>query len=434
MRGSVFKTRTGYRFAIRVDVTPYEYVDRNGQRVTADQRQLKRAGFERSKDAKAALDHVNQLIALGADDDRLRRKIGDMVCAARYGRPLPSVDEVRRRLGAHRDPDARTYSVGEWLDVWLAQCEHLQPSTYGDHTTIVRLYLKPHLGDVMLDRLDDRHLGELFAWINARNDVVRQARDNGDPVPSNPLDDRKTIRQVGAAMQRKILKTLCVALNAAKKRRLIDYNPATEYKLPRVRSARAPRPRVWWSSDQVRRFLDATRDDRLHALWRVALLRGLRRGELLALRWSDVDLDHGMLFVRSGKTESSKRTVSLDAGTVAVLREHGLRQKKERLATVGAYQENNLVFAQEDGSPIPEHRITFGFQKLARRHGLPRMRFHDARHTAASIALESGIDIKIVSDQLGHSTTRLTHDLYSHVVRRLHDEAAETVAALVDGA
>jgi integrase len=91
------------------------------------------------------------------------------------------------------------------------------------------------------------------------------------------------------------------------------------------------------------------------------------------------------------------------------------------------------VFAREDGTEIPPHRVTLGFQRLARHHGLPVMRFHDARHTAASIALESGIDIKVVSDQLGHSTTRLTHDLYQHVIRRLHDEAADLVAAKVDG-
>jgi integrase len=90
------------------------------------------------------------------------------------------------------------------------------------------------------------------------------------------------------------------------------------------------------------------------------------------------------------------------------------------------------VFAREGGTPIPPQQVTFGFQRLARRHGLPVMRLHDARHTAASIALESGIDIKVVSDQLGHSTTRITHDLYQHVVRRLHDEAAERIAAKVD--
>jgi integrase len=91
------------------------------------------------------------------------------------------------------------------------------------------------------------------------------------------------------------------------------------------------------------------------------------------------------------------------------------------------------VFAREDSTEIPPYEVTLGFQRLARRHGLPVMRFHDARHTAASIALESGTDIKVVSDQLGRSTTHITYDLYQHVVRRLHDEAAERVAALVDG-
>jgi integrase len=212
--------------------------------------------------------------------------------------------------------------------------------------------------------------------------------------------------------------------------RLLDRNPASWRMLPRAER----KIRTWWSSTEVRRFLEATRDDRLHALWRVALLRGLRRGELLALRWADVDLDAGVLRVRAGKTESSQRVVSLDPGTVAVLREHRRRQLEERVATFGAYDDHDLVFAREDGTPIPPHEVTFGFQRLAHQHGLPKMRFHDTRHTAASIALESGIDIKVVSDQLGHSTTRLTLDLYQHVVRRLHDEAAARVAAVIDGA
>jgi integrase len=183
----------------------------------------------------------------------------------------------------------------------------------------------------------------------------------------------------------------------------------------------------------VRRFLEATRDDRLHALWRVALLRGLRRGELIALTWADVDLDAGMLRVQAGKTESAQRVVSLDPGTVAVLREHRRRQLEERVATFGAYDDHDLVFAREDGTAIPGHQVTFGFQRLARQHGLPKMRFHDTRHTAASIALESGIDIKLVSDMLGHSSTRITYDVYQHVSRQLHDDAAARVAAVVDG-
>ncbi len=418
MRGAIRRRGDRYEFAVRIDTTD------------VDNRQLKRAGFERRKDAQGGLDHVRELVKLAGADDRLRCRIGNMIFKASYGKPLPSVDEVRRRLGAGREPDARTYTVGEWLDIWLAECGHLEPSTYGDHATIVRIYLKPHLGDVMLDKLDGRHIRAMFEWISERNDVVRQAREIGELVPFDPLEVRRRVQVVGPTTQGKILKTLRAALNVAANddHRLIDRNPAARFKLPRAER----KPRTWWSSDQVRRFLEATRDDRLVALYRVALLRGLRRGELLALRWADVDLDARTLHVRAGKTESAQRAVSLDPGSVAVLREHRRRQLEERVATFGAYDDHDLVFAREDGTPIPPHQVTLGFQRLARQHGLQVMRFHDARHTAASIALESGIDIKVVSDQLGHSTTRITHDLYQHVVRRLHDEAAERVAASVD--
>ena len=123
----------------------------------------------------------------------------------------------------------------------------------------------------------------------------------------------------------------------------------------------------------MRQFLEATHDDPLHGLWRVALLRGLRRGALLALRWVDVDLDARTLHVRA-ETESAQRVVSLDTGTVAALREHRRRQPRNAFATFGAYVDHDLAFAQEDGTAIPGHQVTFGFQRLARRHGLPRMR------------------------------------------------------------
>jgi integrase len=183
-------------------------------------------------------------------------------------------------------------------------------------------------------------------------------------MPSvDPLDVRRSARVVGPATLGKILKTLRTALKVAVSddHRLIDRNPAARLPLPRVEVEVEPKPRVWWSSAQVRQFLEATRDDRLHALWRVALLRGLRRGELLALRWADVDLDTRTLHVRAGKTKSAQRVVSLDAATVAALREHRRRQLEERFATFGAYDDHDLVFAQEDGTAIPGHQVTFGF-------------------------------------------------------------------------
>ena len=123
--------------------------------------------------------------------------------------------------------------------------------------------------------------------------------------------------------------------------------------------------------------------------------------------------------------------MSLNASTVGALRTHRKRQLEERAATFGAYDDHGRVFCREDGTAIPPHRVTVEFKKRARQHRLPVMRFHDTRHTAASLMLEAGVDIKVVSDMLGHSTTRITLDIYQHVVRRLHDEAADRVEALV---
>ena len=391
-RESDDKVIINYEFACRIDTSD------------VDQRQLKRAGYKMRKDAQAGLKRVHALVDLAGSDDRLRRKIGDLIFAARYGRPLPSVDEVRRRLGAGREPDACEYTLGEWLDTWLAGRGDLEASTRGSYRIHIEKHLKPHIGDVQLDRLDSRHIKAMFDAINARI--------------------------TGLNTQRQILKTLRAALYAAMdQEHLIVRNPAARFKL-----ARAPETkRVWWSAEEVRRFLEATSGDRLAALWRTALMGGLRLGELLALRWADVDLDAKTLHVRYGKTPSSRRTVSLDAGTVKVLREHQLRQKKERLATFGAYHDDDLVFAREDGTPIQVHRPRIEFKRRARQLGLPVIRFHDARHSNASMLLEAGVDIKVVSERLGHSSTRITHDVYQHVAPRLQADASDRLSALVDG-
>lgn len=295
----------------------------------------------------------------------------------------------------------------------------------------VQTFLTPHLGGVQLDRLNGTHIRGMLDWISARNELVRQAREAGGRPPSDPLDMRRRVAVTGLTTQRQILRTLCSALNTAvdDEHRLIDRNPAARIRLPQPER----KPTTWWSSVEVGRFLEVARGDRLYALWRIALLRGLRKGELLKLTWADVNPDGRTLRVRSGKTKSSRRTVSLDAGTATALRNHRKHQAEEMLASYGAYQDADLVFCQEDGSPIPPWWINTEFDRLTREVGLPRMRFHDTRHTAASIALESSVDIKVVSDQLGHATTKITLDLYQHVARRLHDEAAERVAASVDG-
>jgi integrase len=419
MTGSISKQEDRYTLAVRVDTTD------------TDGRQLKRQ-YKLRKDAAAALKQITELVDLGSADDRMRRRIGDLIFSSRYGKPLPSVAEIRKRLGAGIDPASEMPTTGEFLDLWLAEVKgHLAPSTFADYRRHVQTFLTPHLGGVQLDRLNGTHIRGMLDWISARNELVRQAREAGEPVPSDPLDIRRRVAVTGLTTQRQILRTLCSALNTAvdDEHRLIDRNPAARIRLPQPER----KPTTWWSSAEVGRFLQGARGDRLYALWRIALLRGPRKGELLALTWSDIDFDAKTLRIRSGKTKSSRRTVSLDAGTVTALRDHRKSQLEERLLTHGAYQDGGLVFALEDGSPIPPWWINTDFDQLTREADLPRMRFHDCRHSAASIALESSVDIKIVSDQLGHATTKITLDLYQHVARRLHDEAAERVAGSIDG-
>jgi integrase len=197
-------------------------------------------------------------------------------------------------------------------------------------------------------------------------------------------------------------------------------------------------------AEQVAIFLDSAAENRLGLLFRLVLLRGLRRGEAVGLTWSGVDLDGGHLRVTASilqlggkvvpgrpKTRAGERFVSLDKETVALLRRHRIAQKRERFAWGAAYEDNDLVFCREDGSPLPPDYVSRRFRELAEAVGLPRLKLHEGRHTAASLALEAGLDVKVVSDQLGHSTTAITQNLYQHFRRQVHDRAAEAVVELL---
>lgn len=201
-----------------------------------------------------------------------------------------------------------------------------------------------------------------------------------------------------------------------------------------------------WRPEELRRFLDHVRDDRLFAAWLLIATTGLRRGELLGLRWQDVDLDAGRIAVRqtlvsvggklktsTPKTQKSRRGLSLDPATTAALRSHRSRQAEERLAWGGGYHDQDLVFAREDGTPVRPDSFSRSFQTVAGKLSLPVIRVHDLRHTYASIALGAGTHPKVVADRLGHSTIGTTLDTYSHVVQSLEEQAAAQVAAVFLG-
>jgi integrase len=193
----------------------------------------------------------------------------------------------------------------------------------------------------------------------------------------------------------------------------------------------------------VRTFLDAIEGDRMAPAYRLLATTGMRRGEVLGLHWANVDLDKARIVVNRSltlvneelvwappKTARSRRSLSLDSETVAVLRSHRRRQLEERLNAGEAWHDNDLVFCNEDGTALHPSRFTRRFVTACERAGVPRIRLHDLRHTWATLALQAGIHPNVVSERLGHATTSITLDIYSHVQPELSAHAATAVAEL----
>jgi integrase len=369
--------------------------------------------------------------------------------------------DLQDRVQKRTHVEAGKVTVNQFLDQWLAGKGKLRPTTrksYGEH---IRLYLKPTLGHLRLQDLTTPDIEHMYATI--RHIGRRKAAANAGPELKAMLDARDRRNQprpLSPATIRRVHTTLMSALNTAAKRRLIPFNPAVYVELepePRTRAAvwtedrvaewratgRRPRVAVW-TPTQTGAFLDHAADDRLYALHHLIAFRGLRRGEAVGLPWADVDLNHELLTVSQQtvqygatidtgmpKSESGARTIALDTQTVDVLRRHRAQQAKERLAYGQAWVDTGLVFTREDGSRlVPEH-VSRHFEKLVRRAGLPPVRLHDLRHGAATLALASGANLKVVSEMLGHSSIGITANTYTSVLPELAREAAEAAVRLV---
>lgn len=410
-------------FDIRIDTT-----EKIGRR-------LSRSGHETQGAAMEALDDVRDLLKLAGANDRMRKKIGDMIFErSRFGGELPTVDEVRRKLGAGADPNAPEATVGEWLEEWYAGKRALKLSTKRGYRQHLDHYLIPILGEIPRDRLAVEHIAGMFDTIEEWNEEIRKAQDE-NRAPNLPDDKRTRHKLVEIATQHRIRATLRNAYNVAVKRPgMIDWNPVLAVELP----PETRDPARTWSPEMVVTFLESSAHDRLALLYRIILLRGLRRGEGVGIRWTDLDDGlvtiaqtilqiGGQIIIDTPKSRAGRRQVSLDSGTVGLIPAHRTRQRRERLAAGEAWQDHGLMFCRQDGRELSPDWVSLHFRELTVAAGLPVIKLHEARHTAATLGLEAGIDIKIVSDQLGHSTTRITQDLYTHVRRAVHDEAAEKV-------
>lgn len=316
------------------------------------------------------------------------------------------------------DIDISSQTVGEYLTAWIATKHSYKPTTLTLTTEFTRNYLEPHLGHVRLLDLRAHHLDRMYQAIT----IGKSGR------PLSPT----TVRRIHAVLRS--------ALNSAVKRRLIPDNPADHIEL----APENPRRTKPWTAEECVHFLSAARDDRLIDLYHLMIVTGLRRGEAIGLRWGDADLDGHCLFViqqitdvngrsvvSTPKTKKSQRLVAIDSETVTRLARHRQTQDLERAAWGPAWNEDGLVFTREDGTPLRPEYVTRHFQRLTEVVGLPRIRLHDLRHTSASLALAAGVDLKVVSERLGHSQIAITANLYTHVNTGLGRAAAEQIAEVL---
>jgi integrase len=309
--------------------------------------------------------------------------------------------EVAKKLTkaiAERDSglvfDAGNLTLGEYLDRWLGSVEgSLRPGAFRRYEEITRLHIKPPLGKTKLDRVNPLQLQGLY----------KAKLDSG-------LSPR-TVQIIHATLRR--------SLNQAVRWTLIPRNPAEFAEPPKG----APREMKALNEEQVKILLEAARGEKLEPLYLLAVTTGMRQGELLGLKWEDIDLESGMLRVRRTvfngdvqppKTKKSRRNITLTDRVIEALSHHP--------------RNGGWVFCSETGTPLSCHNLhNRSWRPLLRKAGLPQIRFHDLRHTCATLLLTKGVHPKVVQELLGHSSIAITLDTYSHVLPNMQSEAVRAM-------
>ena len=352
-------------------------------------------------------------VDLGWQDGKRRRK-------TLYGRTKREVqDKLRETL--HRTekglpPIPEQETVGAFLRRWLEIVRgKVRPRTHKSYEQVVRIHLEPGIGRVRLAKLTPL---DVSAWFESRHAAGVGGR---------------TIHYARAVLR--------AALNHALKWELVSRNVASLTDPPRYR-AREIAP---LTPEQTRKFLAAVAGHRLEALFTVAVGLGLRLGEALGLPWDAVNLDAGTLAVRQTleragkqprfgepKSARGRRTITLPRIVTAALRKHRKRQLQERLISGERWNDSGLVFTTETGAPLDGCNINRTFKAVLRRAGLPAIRYHDLRHTAATLLLAQGVDPRTIMETLGHSQISLTLNTYAHVVPALQRKAAAKMDDILD--
>lgn len=311
-----------------------------------------------------------------------------------------------RNTGTLLDFDADKLTLSEYLERWLKYSvkHEVGPLTYINMESVIRVHINPALGNKKLQKLTPAHIQGLYAETLDR-----------DLSPG-------TVRRIYAVLRK--------ALGQAQRWRLVSYNVAAEVSPPKYRA----REMDVLSGEEVRRFFAAAKNDRLEPLFHLALKTGMRQGELLALRWSDVDLEKGVVSIRRsvsvrGEVRFSKpkggqnRAIEIGSGLASLLRGHKQKQRLEEIGTWG-WEDNGLVFPGPRGDVYRRGSVVNRLERILERAGIRRVRFHDLRHTAATRMIEGGEELMVVSKTLGHSSIKQTADTYAHLTPSLRRRLA----------
>ena len=330
---------------------------------------------------------------------------------------LKQAIEQAKGLDAAR---AGQYMVGQWMEVWFEHYAKIKvrPSSHQTYRGYIDNHIKPNIGKIQLEKFTSLDLQKFYKKLLEKGRVDR-------------IESRKQSKGLSAKTVRNIHQIISSAMKLAQEQKLIASNPTEGCALPRLEHREMQTLPV----EQLQSFLREAKDSGVFELYYLELVTGLRRGELLGLKWEDVDLERGDLRVRRQvaringevveaplKTKNAYRTLPLAEDTIDVLK----AQKKKTGASP-------WVFPSPTGGPVSPDSVLHMLHRVLKRAGLPRTRFHDLRHTFATLALQNGVDVKTVSGMLGHFSAGFTLDTYAHVTTASQRQAARTMGRILSG-
>jgi integrase len=370
---------------------------------------------------KRGENHYAVVISLGYDAETGKRRQHWVTVHGTRADAEQRLLSLLGQAGPTKSKKSYGNSLGEFIEIWLRDYAqiNLASRTYEGYESKLRCHIVPALGKIKLIRLQPSQIQQFYA----------QCLKVGNLQKTGGLSAR-TVRHLHMILH-DVLDT-AVAWGA------LGNNPSDAVKPPRAQNTEMS----VWNHEQVMAFLDFVMKSKTwapyHPIFYVTLFTGMRRSEVLAVRWCDFDLERGSISVNRGlhqlndgslefrqpKSAASRRMIDITPSTISVLGEHKERHKAYRLMLGCHMSEDDLIFCSPEGSPLRPNSVGRAWAKAVLQSGLPRIRMHDARHTHATILLKQGVNPKVVKERLGHASVQTTLDLYSHVVPGMQRDAA----------